>query len=106
MFFLFNGPHLSLLMLFKRHVYSSWYFRQVVAIVVAFSSPKCEASFFAMDSVERRVPYASNATTTVGFELGIMDEIGMNVYLALLCLSSCSTSRFRLQSSLSVGEGR
>ncbi|KAH0356926.1 haloacid dehalogenase, partial [Aureobasidium melanogenum] len=39
-----------------RHVYSNWYLRHVVAIVWAFSCPKCEASFLAIDSVERSVP--------------------------------------------------
>lgn len=43
-------------MLFNRHVYSSWYLRHVAAMVLAFSSPKCEASCLAMLSVERSVP--------------------------------------------------
>jgi len=46
---------------FIRHVYSSWYFRQSSANVLAFSLPKCEASFSAMLDVERSVPYASKA---------------------------------------------
>lgn len=44
------------LMLFRRHVYSNWYLRHVAAIVCAFSCPKCDESFFAMDSVDRSVP--------------------------------------------------
>jgi hypothetical protein len=43
-------------MLFRRQVYSSWYLRHAVARTSAFSSPKWLASFFAMLSVERRVP--------------------------------------------------
>jgi len=49
------------LMLLRRHVYSSWYRRHTVAIEEPFSWPKCSASFLAMDSVDRRVPYKSNA---------------------------------------------
>jgi hypothetical protein len=44
------------LMLFSRHVYSSWYFRQIAAIDLAFSSPKCWASSAAIEAVDRRVP--------------------------------------------------
>lgn len=43
-------------MLFRRQVYSSWYLRHAVARVSAFSSPKWCASFFAMLSVESKVP--------------------------------------------------
>ncbi len=44
------------LMLLRRQVYSNWYLRATVAMVCAFSSPKCLDSSLAMDSVERRVP--------------------------------------------------
>ena len=50
-------------MLFKRHVYSSWYLRHSAAIDVALSSPTCSASCLAMDAVESRVPYRSQAMT-------------------------------------------
>ena len=55
-------------MLLRRHVYSSWYFLASAAILVAFSSPKWLASCFAMDSVESKVPYASNARMISFFE--------------------------------------
>jgi len=42
-------------------VYSSWYRRHTVAMEEAFSWPKWSASFLAMDSVDKRVPYRSNA---------------------------------------------
>lgn len=48
-------------MLFSRHVYSNWYLRQVAAMVFALSSPRCVASSFAIDSVDSKVPYRSNA---------------------------------------------
>ena len=56
-----RGHGVDLLMLFSRHVYSSWYFLHSCASAAAFSSPKWLASRFAMDSVERSVPYASKA---------------------------------------------
>ena len=43
-------------MLLSRHVYSSWYLRQVAAMALAFSSPKWEERALAMEEVERRVP--------------------------------------------------
>lgn len=55
-------------MLLRRHVYSSWYFRHTVAIEVAFSFPKCSASCLAIETVDRRVPYKSNATTMLFLE--------------------------------------
>ena len=55
------------LMLFRRHVYSNWYLRHNVASDSALSFPKCSDSFFAIDSVDSKVPYRSNATTVVFF---------------------------------------
>jgi len=51
-------------MLFNLQEYSSWYVRHVVAIASALSG-KCSASFLAIEDVERRVPYRSNAMTTL-----------------------------------------
>lgn len=50
-------------MLFILHVYSSWYLRHVVAIVLAVSPPKCEANLSAIDWVLNNVPYTSKAST-------------------------------------------
>lgn len=55
-------------MLFNLHVYSSWYRRHRPAMDFALSSPKWGVSSIATLSVERRVPYKSNAMTVLFFE--------------------------------------
>lgn len=64
-------------MLFSRHVYSNWYLRQVAAIVFALSSPKCVASSFAIDSVDNKVPYRSNAIAVLFADTMLMIENAM-----------------------------
>ena len=51
-----EGDVRDVLMLFNRHVYSSWYRLHSVAMDRALSSPKWVDNSLAMDSVERRVP--------------------------------------------------
>ena len=46
----------DLLMLLNRHMYSSWYLRQVVVRLLAFSYPICVVRSFAMLSVDNSVP--------------------------------------------------
>jgi len=52
-------------MLFRRHVYSSWYRLHSAATNSAFSLPKWVANSLAILSVERSVPYKSNAITVL-----------------------------------------
>ena len=69
-------------MLFSLHVYSSWYFLHTAAIDVALSWPKCDASSFAMLSVDNKVPYRSKATTILPMSaIAFVDDEGSSVMI-------------------------
>ncbi len=83
-------------MLLARQVYSSWYFRHVAAMILPVDSSQCCCSFFAIDSVDKSVPYASKASTIWGGVISILFSSSGGLPskdLILFRTISCQSSR-------------